>query len=404
MNRSQIVNLVFLFALSCCRFASACSCVGFGPACTEAVSPHATAVFLGTVESIQKAGLGESVDGREMSATFGGGLLEVKLRVQEAYKGVSSDTVSVFTNSSESACGFPFKMGEQYVVYGSEYQGKLFTSICKRTLPVRFAREDLDYLRGMRLLPDTSKIFGNYKRYTFDPNFVPKFTPSIMDHYRPPEEQYEALAAMTGETVTLTSASGQKRRSTIDKEGNFSFVEMPPGKYKIEVTTPAKFSPPVGYVAGLGFRTNAIEVPPKGCAEVVFRTRPDGRIEGRILDAHGRALPNVEVVAWDAEKERGEQFNLYRGASRVHNEPDGRFSLGPLPPGKYKIGAYVWLLPQGFPAMADDRERLTKATLRFVPGTTEFDSAKVVNLELGQHLSNVELNISFDPADWKDIR
>jgi hypothetical protein len=52
-------------------------------------------------------------------------MLEVTLNVQEAYSGVSSKKVVVSTNRSEAACGFPFKIGEQYVVYGHRDLGRV---------------------------------------------------------------------------------------------------------------------------------------------------------------------------------------------------------------------------------------------------------------------------------------
>ncbi len=373
------VLAALVLGAGCPGYALPCTCVGFGPACAEAVSPHVSAVFLGTVESIGMPSLWEIfTDRRELSATLRGEV-EVTLSVQEAYKGVSSKKVAVRTNSSEAACGFPFQKGQQYVVYASEYKGKLYTSICQRTLPARLVAKDLAYLRKMKDLPETSEIFGTYKRYTYDPNFVPRFTPSIMDHYRPPEEEYRAMAPMTGETVTLTSQNGQELKTKVDPSGEFSFTALPPGKYSIKVTVPPKLAPARGYAAGVGFRLDSLEVLPKGCAEVTFRTEPDGHIGGRIVNSGGHPLTHVD------------------------NE-DGTFDLGPLPPGEYILGAYVWSLPQGFPAMANDRERLQNATLRFFPGTREFKAAKPMVVGYGEHVTRVELRIPFDLAAWKDVK
>ncbi len=147
-------------------------------------------------------------------------------------------------------------------------------------------------------------------------------------------------------------------------------------------------------------RLDAIEVLSKGCAEVTFRTQPDGRISGRILNEDGSFLPNVEVIVWNA----AEKFEFYRGAVRDYNKEDGSFDLGPLPPGEYILGAYVWVLPQGFPAMADEREKLTQATLRFFSGATSPGSARMIKVGFGEHVANIELRIPFDPAAWKSIK
>ncbi len=336
----------------------------------------------------------------EISAIFFNDVVNVKLSVQEAYKGVSFNQVIVSTNSSEPACGFPFKIGEQYVVYANEHDGKLYTSICMRTLPVKFAGKDLAYLRKLKNTPQTAFIEGSYKKYTFDPNFVAKFTPSIMDHYRPPEEEYEAMAPMTGEQVTLSGKNGAQRKTKIDSNGRFLFEGLAPGTYSIKATYPLGLSPPRGYAAGIRSGLDAIEVMPKGCAEVTLRTQPDGRASGRILSEDGSALPNVEVSIWNA----AEKFNFYRGAASDYNKEDGSFELGPLPPGEYVLGAYVWVLPQGFPALALERNRLTRATLRFFPRATSFESATKIKLGFGQHITHIDLRIPFDPAAWKSIQ
>jgi hypothetical protein len=377
----------------------ACSCAGFGPVCTEAVAAHNSAIFLGTVEAITPSTVGQMFPEEAMSSNAAFPLVEVKFRVQETYKGSHAQVIVVMTNASEAACGFPFAKGEQYVVYAAEQSGVLFTSICSRTLPARVVTKDLDYLRAFAKLPNTSQIYGTYKRYTFDPNFVPKATPSIMDHYIPPEEEYEAMAPMTGETVTVTTDAGAERHTEVDRDGRFSFKDLPPGIYKVAVSTPAKFAPAAGYVSGFGLRADALELVPKGCAEVTFRTQPDGHIAGRIVDGNGRPLGNVQVMVWNL----GSEFNLYTSVLHEYNNEDGTFDLAPLPPGKYILGAYVWVLPQGYPAMADDRERLTQATLHFYPGTTHYADGKAINLDQGQHVSGITIQIPFDAGQWEGV-
>jgi len=390
LNRS-LVFCVLLLVFG--TYSKACSCAGFGPACVEAVSPQASAVFLGTVLAI-------SPSSRTSQSNVLGDMLDVTLSIQESYRGASSERVVITTPSSEAACGFPFKKGEQYVVYASEYERKLFTSICQRTLPAKAVAKDLDYLRKLPTADPTVFIGGSYKQYTFDPNFVSKFTPSIMDHFRPPEEEYRAMAPMTGEEVTLTAKNGEQRKTKVNSDGRFMFEDLSPGNYSINVGVPPGLSQPIGYAAGLRSRLDALEVPPKGCAEVTFRTQPDGRISGRILNKDGSFLPNVEVIIWNA----AEKFEFYRGAIRDYNKEDGSFDLGPLPPGEYILGAYVWVLPQGFPAMADERDKLTQATLRFFSGATSPGSARKIKVGFGEHVANIELRIPFDPAAWKSIK
>jgi hypothetical protein len=221
-----------------------------------------------------------------------------------------------------------------------------------------------------------------------------------MDHYRPPEEYYRAMAPMTGETVTATATDGQIRMSQIDKHGSFMLSGLSPGTYKVEATFPANLTKPEGYVRGRGLRTESVEVLPKGCAEVTFRTEPNGRLSGRIIDAHGRELRNVEIRVWMKKP----AFEFWHADSYVNNADDGTFDIGPLLPGEYILGAYVRGLPSGYAQDPGTRDRLFRATLRYYPGTPERNDSKILNLKYAQHISNIILRIPLKLEDWKNVR
>jgi hypothetical protein len=219
-------------------------------------SPYVAAVFLGTVESFDTP---YNIFGQfpDHSAAPLAPVIEVTLSVQEAFKGVHSNKVVVLTPGLEDAV--PFKNGEQYLVYAYQRDGHLYTSICNRTRAAHSATEDLDYLRKMQSLPDTSEIFGTYKRYTDNPNFASK--------------PFDGRAPMVGETATVTSETGRVRTTKVDAEGRFSFTGLSPGKYAIKMSVPAKMAQPVGWVAGRPrSSTPELTVFPKGCAEVIFTT------------------------------------------------------------------------------------------------------------------------------------
>lgn len=385
---SWLVGLIVLLNAS----GFACSCRGFGPACTEMVSNDVTAIVLGTVETVSPPIKEE----KEPYLQY----VEVTVSIQESFKGGVRGKTKVRTPYGESACGFTFKPGLQYLIYASEYQGNLHTSICQRTRPSQFAEVDLEYLRESGQLPNTAEIFGSYKRYTYDPNFVPKFKPSLMDHYRPPEEEYRAMAPMTGEVITLTSASGQTFETHVDADGRFVFKNLALGKYSIKTEAPPKLSAPRGYVSGLMYPLRAIELLPKGCAEVTFRTQPDGRIAGIIVDKEGHPLRNVELRLWKPGLKKFDFANDYDLYDK--NNDDGTFELGPVPPGTYILGAYVWTLPQGYPH-PDDESRLQDATLRFFSAANDYRRATPITVQFGEHVNGIRLVIPFNPDDWKAV-
>jgi hypothetical protein len=132
-------RLLFLLAIAVLVFSAdtvlACTCAPRQSATDEL--KRATAVFSGKVVKIKRhkkaAGIFVSV--------------EAVFKVERAWKGIDKKTISVFTSSISSACGFAFKKGLTYVVYayGSE-DGKLSTSICSRTSGFEDWHEDFEEL------------------------------------------------------------------------------------------------------------------------------------------------------------------------------------------------------------------------------------------------------------------
>ena len=77
--------------------------------------------------------------------------LTVKFRVEKSWKLIRKDEVMVFTVNTSSLCGFPFTVGESYLVY-ARGGNKLYTDICTRTVHVMGAKQDLEYLNRRQLL------------------------------------------------------------------------------------------------------------------------------------------------------------------------------------------------------------------------------------------------------------
>jgi hypothetical protein len=379
--------------------ASACSCAGSGSACTLAPQPGVDVIVLARMSGPRFGAPRPSPVEEGAPPRFFLGERPVSLDVLEVYKGEADPELTVYTASSEAACGFPFRPGVQYIVYAYRKDGKLHTSLCSGNRVADEAAADLEYLRQLKGMPEVVRISGEYKRYTYDPNFHPTFQPSIMDHARPPEETYNALAPMTGEQVRITHEGGQTWVATVDDSGWFDVAGLPPGKYSVEPSVPEKYSDPEGMAAFEIMRGhNRVELKPKQCAEFVYRTHPDGHIEGKIVDQSGRPLGNVEVVIWRYDRPPKE-LRLEHTFRHTYNAADGTFVLDRLPPGQYVVAAYVFALPQGFPARPEDRDKLTAATLRFYPGP----EAQILRLELGQHLSDLVFTIPFNPAQWKSV-
>jgi hypothetical protein len=195
--------------------------------------------------------------------------------VEEGYRGVSSKKAEVYTASSSAACGFDFRKGERYLILASSTKdAQLTVSLCSATKPAVYATEDISYLRSRPSLKPTSTIQGSVWRYTHDPNFKPKFQPSLMDHYRPPEQDYMAMVPEPGVKVVATGQDGTEHVAAVDKEGNWRISNLSPGPYTVRAqANDATYVHPF---------FSKVEVAPRGCAKVDIRVESNGRVAGTL--------------------------------------------------------------------------------------------------------------------------
>lgn len=72
--------------------------------------------------------------------------VEVTFDVSTVWKGLVSKTIIVKTADNSAACGYPFRAGEEYIVYAYGEEDDLQTGICTRTAFLTRAQEDLTEL------------------------------------------------------------------------------------------------------------------------------------------------------------------------------------------------------------------------------------------------------------------
>jgi hypothetical protein len=132
---------------------SACECPP-RPSLEDAFRQSAL-VFEGTVVAIQDRDSGFRSVRSWFAERFAGKVetnvesvgVEVELRVTDSWKGQSGVQSSVLTHKSTATCGFPFKVGAQYLVFASDRTNPPVVSLCSRTAPVTSAQEDLSVLK-----------------------------------------------------------------------------------------------------------------------------------------------------------------------------------------------------------------------------------------------------------------
>src|SRR5688572_27739183 len=123
MNRLVLALIVAGLLTLWSSPAHACSC-GTAGVCDAAWT--AGAVFVGHVVSMESSPTGGRI---------------VQLAVLEGFRGFRLTQVAIATSASEGSCGYPFQIGESYLVYTDQSpdSGTLSASLCSRTRPLASA-------------------------------------------------------------------------------------------------------------------------------------------------------------------------------------------------------------------------------------------------------------------------
>jgi hypothetical protein len=129
-----VLGVLFMGLNTNVQVTYACSCVG-GDALVKL--NRSNAVFTGKV--IEVGGTSKFDFGRLREYTF---------QVDQAWKGVTTNTVTIYSyDGSSASCGFSFTKGETYLVYTNEAQdGRLQTNLCNGNVMLSQAGEDLNLL------------------------------------------------------------------------------------------------------------------------------------------------------------------------------------------------------------------------------------------------------------------
>ena len=342
---SIVVTALSAFMFAAVPDAWACSCPPSGPPCESVF--QADAIFAGTVRSI--AALPED-DLPPLPP--GSSRIPRTLRVEfvdvQTYRGNQS-IVSVLTPDSGASCGYQFKQGQRYLVYGTrQADGKeLVTGICTRTRLLADAAEDLQFLQT---LSDSSHprarvlgtINGERNRKSDD------------------RKDYGPIAEVF---VSIVGAGGTFSASTDDR-GRYE-VAVPPGKYDVTVVPSAEYS--ARYLHGT---VEILDL--RACAVADFHLRFDGQIRGVVRQSSGEPAANAQVQLIAAD-DAGKSGNI-QGVN-VFSDAGGHFEFSEISPGRYVLGVDL--------VRRFDPKIVYPAT--FYPGTADLTMATIIQLDGGQH-------------------
>lgn len=254
----SIVALSFMFLLVGINVAEACDCKGR----PQGVKGVQTCGYYWGSENVF-VGLAKKV---EIDKKIGS--MKVTFSIEKSIRGKNEKTVEVFTSADEASCGYPFKQGERYFVYGRKGQdGKYHESLCGPTTLLKDADDDIEYAKAIEEGKLGIRIWG-----------------TVYEDKQPTLKDKRTSEMLSG--IEITIISGQKKYKTVtDEKGNYLFKDVPKANYQVFAKLPK------GY-RELFVRSDLTEHFVSGCGGAYFRVTRQGSIRGRVKNFPSNEINN----------------------------------------------------------------------------------------------------------------
>ncbi len=171
----------------------------------------------------------------------------------------------------------------------------------------------------------------------------------------------------------------QNYAATTGADGKFSIGKLAPGLYFVQVDR-------VGFTmlrSNAGASQNQVQIQPGDQQrEVSLKLAPWGSISGRVLDADGEPIAEATVRA---EQNRG-------GDSQAETDERGRFRIGMLSPGKYRLKVVTEedSLP---PEIRTDGTKEIHYATTYYPGSLDKNSAARIEVQPGSEIPGIEIKM-----------
>lgn len=338
--------------------AAACSCVRQRSPCNY--YGDASAIFLGRV--VGAAQQKTSVDENGNKTTYDVG--KIRFLVQENFKGAPGYEVEIHSGTGGGDCGYWFLRNESYVVYAyrSKDDDKLYTHICTRTRHVVHAEEDLAYLRAQATTKPGASLYGRLVRV-------------IGDREHGPAEEGPKLA---GVKVVVTG-EGKTIETTTNDEGEYNVKGLAAGNYDVAPQLPENLAVSSSQDRedkfGRFTHREPVRLSERGCVELHFIVQFNGVVSGKVVDAEGQPVKEVQI-------------NLVTGEDNdkywyTWTDSDGNYSFTKVQPGNYLLGLNLKWAPD-----KDDPYPKT-----YYPGVKTRSEAALLTVGEGEKLKGYDLTL-----------
>lgn len=291
------------------------------------------AIFVGKAIAIEK---GKSGHFETESTTF---------EIQESFSGNQKKQIKV-QNKSGFSCDIEFEKDEIYLVFAHKYEnGEFGTGFCNGNLPIEFASEEIANLRKILKSNTAGKLFGvvlgelNQKNKADNRTPVPNVTLNIQE---------------------------------IDTKKNYTVVSDKVGRYEIQVKTGTyKITPVVPDSTKLKFseEDKIYQLKSRGCVEGYFVLANNSKIKGKVIDADGKPIPNLDIELLTASQK--EKSFMWGNSSK--SDEKGYFEFNDIPIGEYTLSVNFNRIPQTSSAFPET----------FYPNTETSKNAKIFEVKLG---------------------
>ena len=310
--------------------AIACTC-GPSPSPYKAYQ-EAQAVFTGKVVSSQDIPYDQTVSDPKYNVYD----RHFKFAVTEVLKGTKTNEIVINVGRRDSSCYQGFTIGESYLVYAyasnqrfnrsESYWGAatkkpdetMFAGACTRTETLKYAFDDLLYLRGMLQGVAEPVLYGSVSRVDNDPK----------------DPESSRVTYLSGFTV-IAESNGRKFSAITDNNGLYSFKKLPNGEYKVRAVLPGKYM-------HYWFNEEKVTVPSDGYgAFAEFSTGWNNHVEGKVSDDAGNVVRRavVRLLSVDPPVDKmSPQF----GTISDYLGDAGKYQIYGKTPGRYLLAVEVY--------------------------------------------------------------
>jgi len=266
-------------------------------------------VFLGHVvriEHVYDKPPEENVLNGKTVTVIGPGQYLVHFDVTKSYRGSPGEQAVIHTADQNSASGYEFKEGHDYLVYAySAPNGDFSTTHCTRTHEVTNLAEDEDiqWIEAVPKAPPGASVFGRIRSV------------------RPNQEGGVDAESLADIAVSVTGPVS--RTVSTDADGKFRADGLAPGKYTVSAMAPQRYAP---------FPNSTVMLRDRACAEVDWSTRLDGHIRGHLYFSDGTPAAGVYLTTKIADSDPHKPWTWQ--ASYATTASDGSFDFGELAAGR----------------------------------------------------------------------